>query len=581
MNLPHATSFFLPHWWVEVFDRATVLNAAGGDPDAYVSTVKFLPYLKPLQLKLCSQIISIMQHQLLDGARDNIIISLPRVYNELQLLTRRQRTQAQLLLHELRSFRILQERKSGKESCEAESGKDSCEHSEQAEGKVQAWSLFADEAWHSSDDGVSVELQLATWGRELLLGYCEPYADFVRRAQRGLQLRALCDSAPLHLWKSVWLDVQGAEQLLYLRLEAAAQQQGNWLNLEHTLCQSLTDCSAGLQCSEVELLRLLTALGKKLTEHGCLLPHPVSQAVFLDAKQRQQPQLLWTLARFPTVQQNCKAWLQAVCVDLCTRRLAQTLEQLLALLVPDRRQRHQKLLNSFTALLSRLDAQEDVAVLTMFTAGCPLLDIALFFEWSLRRMLSVLPLPSALVPSVVGNALDADNAVPLHTRFANFRNWIKENPHFVQELSSAPQACLVSSAAADVPYAEVVSPQSSQPSATKVAPTREALALLRSQESLPLSRSMPEATEGEHLRKIAALELRKIVSRSRADYNQLERSYFASLSPEARQSILEVKKHMQAGIFENHLRPRLISFMIANPLSWQRTEAVKELRVFD
>ena len=545
MNLPHATSFFLPHWWVEVFDRATVVHAAGGDPDAYVSTVKFLPYLKPLQLKLCSQIISIMQHQLLDGVRDNIIISLPRVYNELQLLTRRQRTQAQLLLHELRSFRLLHVRE---------------------EGKVQAWSLFTDETWCSSAAGVSVELQLAAWGRELLLGYCEPYADFVRRAQQGLPLRSLCASAPLHLWKSVWLDLQGAEQLLYLRLEAAAQQQGNWLNLEHTLCQSLADCSAGLQCSEVELLRLLTALGKKLTEHGCLLPHPVPRAVFLDAEQRQQAQLLWTLARFPTVQQNCQQWRQAVCADLCTRQLAQTWEQLLALLVPDRRQRHQKLLNSFMALLSRLDVQEDVAVLTMFTAGCPLLDIALFFEWSLRRTLSVLSLPSALVPSVVGNMLDADNAVPLHTRFANFRHWIKENPHFVQELRSTPQACLVSSATAGVPCAEVGSPQSSPPSATEVAPTPEA---------------RPEAIGGKHLRKIAALELRKIVSRSRSEYNRLERSYFASLSPETRQSILEVKKHMQAGIFENHLRPRLISFMIADPSSWQRTEAVKELRVFD
>ena len=214
MNLPHATSFFLPHWWVEVFDRATVVHAAGGDPDAYVSTVKFLPYLKPLQLKLCSQIISIMQHQLLDGVRDNIIISLPRVYNELQLLY----PGGSALRHSCCCtncvlFRLLHVRE---------------------EGKVQAWSLFTDETWCSSAAGVSVELQLAAWGRELLLGYCEPYADFVRRAQQGLPLRSLCASAPLHLWKSVWLDLQGAEQLLYLRLEAAAQQQGNWLNLEHT-----------------------------------------------------------------------------------------------------------------------------------------------------------------------------------------------------------------------------------------------------------------------------------------------------------------------------------------------------------
>lgn len=543
VNLPRATAFFLPHWWVEVFERATVSHAAGGDPDAYLSTVKFLPYLKPLQLKLCSQIISIMQHQLLDGARDSITIS-PRVYDELQLLSRRQRTQAQLLLHELLAFRILQ-------TC--------------AKGEVRAWSLFTEESWHSSDEGVSVELQLAAWGRELLLGYCEPYADFVRRARQGLQLRALCDSAPLHLWKSVWLDVQGVEQLLYLRLEAAAQQQGNWLNLEHTVCQSLASCRAELNCSAAELVRLLTLLGKKLTEHGCLLMRPVPREVFLDAEQRQEAQLLWTLARFPLVQQNCQAWRQAVCADLCSRQLAQTLEELLTLLVPDRRQRHQKLLNSFIALLSRLDAQEDVAVLTMLTAGCPLLDVALFFEWSLRRTLPALPLPSALVPSAVGDTLDADHAVPLHTRFANFRHWVKENPHFVQELRSTPQACLVSDVAADVPSLTTrAQPPSSQVTEATAAPS-----------------ATPPPVEGEHLRKLAALELRKIMARSRAEYNKLERSYFASLSPAARQSILEVKKHMQASIFENHLRTRLISFMIANPSSWQRTEAVKELRVFD
>lgn len=550
MNVPHATSFFLPHWWVEVFDRASVLNAAGGDPDAYVSTVKFLPYLKPLQLKLCSQIISIMQHQVLHDAQDSIVISLPRVYNELQLLSRRQRTQAQLLLHELRAFRILQERETG---------------------KAQTWPLFTDETWHSTDEGVSVALQLAAWGRELLLGYCEPYADFVRWAQHGLQLRALCDSAPLHLWKSVWLDVQGTEQLLYLRFEAAAQRQGNWLNLEHTVCQSLAACRAGLQCNELELLRVLTALGKKLTEHGCLLARPVPRAVFLDAQQQQEAQLLWTLARFPTVQHNCKAWQRAVCAALCTRQLPQTLEALLTLLVPDRRQRHQKLLNNFTALLSRLDAQEDVAVLTMLTAGCPLLDVALFFEWSLRRMLPALPLPSALVPSAISNALDGDGGVPLHTRFANFRSWIKENPHFVQELHGNAQACLVSSASAERESFANSLPEVSQ----KARPRSPADA---SPSEAP---TQAEPTGGEHLRKIAALELRKLIARSRAEYNQLERNYFASLSPEARQAILEVKKHMQVGIFENHLRPRLISFMIANPSSWQRTEAVKELRVFD
>lgn len=546
MSALHDTAFMLPNWWVELFDRATVLNTAGGDPDAFISTVKFLPYLKPLQLKLCSQIISVIQQQLLASSSDTIVIALPTVYNELQLLTRRQQLQAQLLLHELRSFRLLQP------------------HGD----NLHTYPLFADEVWSGTSSSPRVELRLAAGGRELLLGYCEPYADFVRRTQHGLQLRSLCDNAPLHLWKSVWLDMQGAEHLLYLRLEAAAQHHGNWLNLEHTICQSLPELLAGLQYRDAELLRLLTTLGKKLSEHGCLLPHPATTAVFMDAAQRQQTQLLWTLQRFPTVQTHRQLWQQAVCADLCNQQLATTLEELLTLLVPDRRQRHQKLLDSFKELLSRLDAQADVAVLALLSPGCPLLDIALFFEWCLRRLLPDLPLPNELAPSAVSATLDNEGGVPLHTRFANFRNWLKEHPHFTHELRSIPQACLVSSATASVPTA--ATPSTAPPPTTPPEP------------ATPSASEPPAAATGEgHLRKIAALELQKITARSRAEYNKLEHSYFTSLSPAARQSILEVKKHMQAGIFENHLRPRLISFMIENPSSWQRTDAVRDLRFFD
>ena len=546
MNLPRVNSFFLPHWWVEVFEQATIAHTTNRDTATYVSTVRFLPYLKPLQLKLASQLISIMQQQLLAGAQANIVITLPQIYNELQLLTHRQRNQAQLLLHELRTFRLLQA---------------------QENGALHTWSLFTDEIWHKDNEVLQVELQLAPWGRELLFGYCEPYADFIRQTQQGLQLRPRCAYAPLHLWKSVWLDVQGTEQLLYLRLEAAAQQHGNWLNLEHTLCQDLPTLGAGLELAsgKYELLRLLTTLGKKLTEHGCLLSRPVPRTIFLDSEQQQQPQLLWTLARFATVQENLHAWQQAVCANLCTQQLAHTWEQLLRQLAPDRRRKHQQLLDSFVAWLKRCDPATDIKLVTMLTPGCPLLDIALFFEWSLRRMLPALALPPQLVPHAVDNALNADSGVPLHTRLANFRRWLAENPHFAQELRSVPQACLVSNATATLPQATPAVPQQTRAETkTEAKPT-----------------TAPDTAGNAHLHKIAALELQKIAARSRAEYNQLERDYFASLSPAARQSILEVKKHMQAGIFENHLRPRLISFMIANPSAWQRTDAVKELRVFD
>ena len=544
MQLPHDTVLFLPHWWVEIFKRATVLHTTGAEPDAYVGAAKFLPYLQPLALKLCSHIIGIVQQQLLANASATITIPLAGIYNELQLLNRRQRRQAQLLLHELRSFRLLQTQDDG----------------------MQAWPLFTDEIWRGAGASLQVELQLAPWGRELLLGYCEPYADFVRCARQQLQLRLHCASAPLHLWKSVWLDMQGVEQLIYLRLEEAAQRYGNWLNLEHTLCQSLPEVCSGLQCSEHELLRLLTTLGKKLTEHGYVLPQTTPRAVFLDTQQQQQTQLLWTLQSYPTVQHNRHAWQTAVCAHLCQQQLAETLTELLAVLVPDRRRRHQKLLDSFTALLSRIDSATDIGVLTMLTPACPLLDIALFFEWSLRRLLPNLSLPQNLVSSSVAAALDSDSSMPLHTRFANFRRWLKEQPHFVQELRSTSQACLVNTASLSIPT-----------------PTRQQQSQPRPQAPVATTPTKsPEPPSGnKHLHKLANLELQKILARSRTEYNKLERSYLDSLSPATRQSILEVKKHMQASIFENHLRPRIISFMIANPSSWQRTEAVKDLRVFD
>ncbi len=74
----------------------------------------------------------------------------------------------------------------------------------------------------------------------------------------------------------------------------------------------------------------------------------------------------------------------------------------------------------------------------------------------------------------------------------------------------------------------------------------------------------------------ASDELQKMRTAHPEHYDRLKRSYFDSLDDIGRKLMLDVQKRMQASMFEEHLRQRLVRFMVESPGSWRSMEGQKQ-----
>ena len=73
--------------------------------------------------------------------------------------------------------------------------------------------------------------------------------------------------------------------------------------------------------------------------------------------------------------------------------------------------------------------------------------------------------------------------------------------------------------------------------------------------------------------KIAAEELQKIKKNHPEQYIELKKAYLDSLDEGGRKLIFDVQKRMQSHLFEEHLRQRILRFMVENPGAWRSAES--------
>lgn len=525
------TSLFLPDWWRNLFVETFVLTRNGCDYATLIGKTRFLPVLSIAQLKSLIYVIDSLQRQLLANRQSKVTLSCGNKERH--------------LLSVLATARLL------------------CPHTT----KTCSCPLFSAEVWEH--EFTSLQLCLSSYGRELLLGYCDPHADLVRQTKGEIQLGQLGHHAPLHLWKSVWLDMRGWEQLIYLRLEKEAQHTASWINLDCSISKSLSCLTVGLAC-EKTAMRVIAALGKKLTEHGHLAPFPSPAPIFLEDK--DETQLVWKLQRFLDIKKYQDAYLKAVCS--CFFNTESVLMDLVSLICPDRRPVAHRLQQEFTSLFDRPDFACEI--LTMLTPNSPLSDVSLFYEWCLRGLSNTLPLPTEFSGSEAVSAIMPQNTRPLAQRFRAFKDYWLEHSDLAPVLTTESMVCLASVCSRQSLSGRSFSASNLPPSSVLASPSNT------KQHTDDGRRPVTKRPVYQlpHMQKIAALELRKISS-TPDEYRKLEYKYLASLSSEMRESILEIKKRMQARVFENHLRPRLISFMIENPLAWERTKAIRDLGIFD
>ena len=532
---PFTTALFVPQWWVVLFD-ATVID----NKPLMANRTRVLPPMRPTQLKLLSQIIGNFQQQLLDktSSPTTVTISPANIGKEFIVpLSISQHQQAEILVHNLQGLRLL--------------------FKDHTDTNFRSYPLFSDEHWQLNSN--DCQLTLADRAAELLTGYCDPYAELNCWHKGKTQINVAIDNKPLQLAKSLWLDLQGIEQLLYLRLEKNAQHQANWLNLEHCLAMPIDQLFASLTVDN--RWQLLGKFGKKLREHGYLSQQALDSTIFCHGCEEGQDYLSWALQDFPGNSSRQRLYREAVASYFFFRRGRAVFGELVNNFFPSQQRLADRL---FSDINEQFD---EIKVISELPDNNLLIDAMLFCEWSLRRTdpQRRWPLPAEFDNEEIRAAIDSRNSQPLAQRLAVVRTFFEQHPDSHQLLADRQLACLASS----VSRATI---KKSTPSLTESSP-----------EPLTSSKTPPpdQAKDRDYLHKIASLELQKIIANSPRNYRRLENSYFESLPAEAKESILEVKRHMQATVFENHLRPRLISFMIDNPRAWERTEAVKELRVFD
>ena len=532
---PFTTALFVPQWWVVLFNETFI-----GNNHLSITPTPVLPPMRPLQLKLLSQIIASFHQQLLDETNSptTVTISPTTIGREFTApLSISQRQQSEVLIHNLQGLRLL--------------------FKDPSETNFYSYPLFSDEHWQANGD--RCQLTLADRTAELLSGYCDPYAELNNWYKDQTQINIAINNPPLQLAKSLWLDLRGIEQLLYLRLEQNSQHQANWLNLEHCLAMPIDQLFTSLTIDNHQ--QTLKKFGKKLREHGYLTQQNLDSTIFCDGYQEGQTYLSWSLQDFPGNRSRQRLYRDTVSRYFFFRKGRSVFTELVSNFFPNQHRLADK-------LFSNINEQfDEVTVVCELPANNLLIDVMLFCEWSLRQAdpQGRWPLVSEFDNDEIRKAIDNRNSQPLAQRLAIIRTFFDQHPDSKQLLAERPLACLAS----QVSRATL---KKSSPSLTE-SPTPEEL-------SVPKITS-DQSTDRNYLHKIASLELQKIIASSPGDYRRLENSYFASLPTEAKESILEVKRHMQATVFENHLRPRLISFMIDNPRAWERTEAVKELRVFD
>lgn len=479
------TSIFVSDWSVTLCS-SSFRNTKPTAPYPHIQATGFLPYFNHTQAKLLLRLISHMQRQILSQSP----ISIPYT------LMNNTPTSHDLMakLPTLRYF-----------------------------ANSSSFPLFNTEEWQKN----ALVLEPSSLGSELLLGFYDPYCDWLRgNYLQSPKLGDVMRHAPLHVWKPLWLDARGDEQMLYLYLEALAQEH----QLEPTML-----------AHSISSTKHMHSLGRKLVEHGYLASPPQTLANNMD----------WLPSRSIERQALQNDYRQSVCLYFAKTIMPDVAKTLVAKLAQSNPS-SQSLCQEFTAICA--EADKHVRCVKMLSPAAPLTDLALFLDWMMRPHLPNFPLPESLSGSELHKITTA--SASLMQRYVDFSSYLQQQKQLVAEMLALPNACLVNMSAVDSAKS-VDAPEDEVRSSVALLPTQK------------------------RLKKIAGIELSKIKTRSRTEYLQLEQRYINSLDAEAKESVLGIKKYMQASVFEKQLRPRIISFMIENPSVWNRTEAIKALQVFD
>lgn len=465
---------------------------------------------------------------------------------------------------------------------------------------------------------IQLEIELGDFGLELCFGLSDGFVDIIRPGMQS-HLDALdhrpFTNTPIAAWHSLWLELTPQEMMLYLKLEKAMQWEFRWIGLDGVFGVKLEDFLGGgssqslAQGNEEEerhqeklsaverSLGLLKRFGKKLEFHGYLTQLHEMHHRLLDMSgipMDTAPMILWQASAQRILEDRISEYKHLV-RPLLAAPLSGSLKHQWILFLSSQE-------GSSRRFGSRLweelcDYGPKVVADLSQTGAFEFYDTslwspqALFFEWVMR---SHTKSPWPKVPEVIASCPLA----PLfQTSDETFGSWRRRFEEFCLLLQDMPE---ISRIVREEAFASLGAPLTARhPDWQGLYVQQKALSLTQDHKAYSVTSSespqnkdvsdaqddqgvgekenlSPKAPQRELVRhakgvsmlRTAETELSQLESKNQSQYLELRRAYLGSLDEIGQKLIHDVQARMQPHVFEEHLRKRIIRFMVENPGVW-------------
>ena len=612
--------FFVPEWWVIAYQRALAGSSVEGAGFGFDLTPGLLlPSLDATELNFLAHMLGDFQEQILDSGSDpngSLKLKPDHLARHIGATASGVTSIFSRLLQVVPGLRLAVP--------EQDAGSDLVQQT-----TIMPQHLFSSEKWHEDTPGQGTnrpggpmgrlvgELKLAPMAAEAILGYDGSHSALVNRLVQSRHSIEFRNSAtPLVLWRSVWLDLNAQEQALLLRMETAIQWDFRWLHLDGIFSENIFELCKGIKFpttrgstsgeSQSELsrcLRLLARLGRKLIGHGWLAtPAEDSYLAVGGAKEGREvlqgPDLVWrispqrlNLEDLQKYRSRVADWLRYQRWKAASPVWTDFLQKIAGGKIPARA--------TETSVELLQGTGKSSAPATVLLGPATIIDLpALYSEWLCRQLPGCkIPLPEAIAHSRAAEICAPTSSAPPEEGAGNLGLWLADNPEIVAILRNSPMATLASDVTWSHPDMRAMVGQWRGASAHFNSLAQAAgsgkelvdgavLGTAAGESSKSGGNGHPLAKDGgvasvavqaqvqaSRMRRVAIEELQRIKEGQPDQYRDLKATFLRSLDEASRKVFAEVQARMEPRVFDEHLRQRLVKFMIDHPASWRSTSS--------
>jgi hypothetical protein len=573
-----STSLFLPAWWARAYDVAVQNDSGDYGAMEVAARSGVAPAMDMVELNAVAMLLQNFQSQILKSGVQVLTINSKEHQKHAGTNTKSRKFVFEKAVQMLGDIRLLRR----------------TEHSKD----IEFSRLFAGETWERPGAGQHylIKMTPARLGPEIIFGVSDPHIDLARAMLGEPEGKFVTgETAPLSLWRSAWLDLQGVEQGVYLRMEMAMQWFRNLLQIDGIWGCTFTELISGFKLptprsmqghSDTEkILRLIDKLGKKLRQHGLLSTMDEDQYLAFDMASDHST-LAWQVSNERHLDAPRTALMKEIAGWMESDRATDFVPSLARICLPrtvsaDRMNKAQQL---WTATKKATISRQYYPGLENASAQ-PILPSLLFFELCLRAgEKDGFAIPQEFFAGPLKDIVNSAES-SAGEAFGHFCEFLSDTYDFTNAVRSVPYVSLAARVTREMkefsyklkdlakPFPQesvIVSVDEEQ----KVEAEQQfasnqirKVAGGSSENDAPKKSQISQALATRML-KTASEELSRMRGTYPDRYQQLKKSYITSLDESSRSLFLDFQRRMQPSVFEDHIKQKLIKYMVDNPGSW-------------